>query len=90
MNPYSRNVGIDCPTNLFPEQEVEVYRLTQAINQARTVKEKAPWAQELIETVNVLLDCEHYDGKNLNCHLCHNFSELRREVFTLVVSLGRL
>lgn len=42
MNPCSRKEGIDCPINLFPEQEVEVYRLTQAINQARTVEEKTP------------------------------------------------
>lgn len=80
--------GIDCPIDLFPKQEREVVRLTQAINQARTAAEKARPAQALVETVDVLLDCAAYDADNVNCNLCRNFSELRRKTAQLIVTVG--
>jgi hypothetical protein len=82
--------NIRCPIDLFPRQEVEVSRLTQAINQAPRAADKAPWAQAMIETVDVLLACEQYDEENLNCRLCRQFSQLRRETATVVVKAGRL
>jgi len=75
---------------LFPRQEEEIARLTQAINQAPTAAEKVPWAQALIEAVDVLLACEQYDEKSLDCRLCCNFSELRRKTASLVVKAGHL
>jgi hypothetical protein len=86
----SRQASIHCPIGLFPRQEEEIARLTQKINQARTAAEKAPWAQALIEAVDVLLACERYDQESLNCRLCRNFSELRRKTAALVVKAGRL
>ena len=79
---HQEQAGIHCLNALFAKQEVEISRLSQAINQAHTVGEKAP--QALIEAVDVLLVCEHYDAVSADCRLCHNFSELRRKTATLV------
>jgi hypothetical protein len=85
-----RQARIHCPIGLFPRQEEEINRLTQEINQARTAAEKAPWAQALMEAVDVLLACEQYDEQSLDCRLCCNFSELRRKTAALVIKAGRL
>jgi hypothetical protein len=85
-----RQARIHCSTGLFPRREEEIARLTQEINQARTAAEKAPWAQALIETVDVLLACEQYDEGSMDCRLCRNFSELRRKTAALVIKAGRL
>jgi len=81
---------IYCPIALFPQQESEIVRLTQAINQARTAAEKAPWAQALIEAVDVLLACDHYDEESADCRLCRNISDLRHKTAALVAKAGRL
>jgi len=81
---------IQCPIDLFPRQEEKTVRLIREINQAWTAAEKAPWAQELIEAVDVLLTCEQYDQASQDCRLCHNFLELRRKTAALVVKAGRL
>jgi len=81
---HQEQVGIHCLNALFAKQEVEISRLSQAITQARTVGEKAPQAQALMEAVDVLLACEHYDAASVDCRLCHNFSELRRKTATLI------
>jgi hypothetical protein len=85
-----RQASIRCPIGLFPRQEEEIAQLTREINQARTAAEKAPWAQTLIETVDVLLACEHYDEESLDCRLCRNFSELRHKTAAVVIKAGRL
>jgi hypothetical protein len=81
---------IQCPIDLFLRQEEKTVRLTREINQARTAAEKAPWAQELIEAVDVLLACEQYDLGSPDCRLCHNFSGLRHKTADLVVKASRL
>ncbi|PJH75486.1 MAG: hypothetical protein CO064_06425 [Anaerolineae bacterium CG_4_9_14_0_8_um_filter_58_9] len=81
---------IQCPIDLFSRQEEEIAHLTRAINQARTTDQKAPWAQALIEAVDVLLACKQYDQASMDCRLCYNFAELRRKMATLVVKAMRL
>lgn len=90
MRETGRQAGIHCPIGLFPKQEAEIARLTQEINRASTAAEKAPWAQALMEAVDVLLACEQYDEGSIDCRLCRNFSELRRKTAALVVKAGRL
>ena len=85
-----REAAIECPIGLFPRQEAEIGRLTTDINQARTAAQKAPYAQDLIEAVNALLDCVAYDQENLNCRLCRGFSELRHKTATLIIKAGSL
>jgi len=90
MSGRERRASIRCPIGLYPRQEEEIARLTQAINRTRTAAEKAPWAQELMEAVDVLLACERYDEGSMDCRLCRNFSELRRKTAALVVKAGHL
>lgn len=80
--------SISCPK--FRVQESIIARLTQQINAARTVAEKAPKAEGLIEVVEELLDCCEYEEESLDCRLCHNFSELRKKTAELILKAGRL
>jgi len=89
MRRSGERASIRCPTELFRRQEAEVNRLTQAINLASTAAEKAPWAQELIKVVDVLLACGEYDVTSLHCRLCRNFSELRRKTAAVVIKAAR-
>ena len=79
---------IRCPK--FQAQESVVIRLTRQINAARTVAEKAPKAEELIEAVEETADCDEYEEESLDCRLCHNFSELRKKTAQLILKAGRL
>ena len=90
MEKSEKQASICCPIDLFPKQEVEIAQLTRSINQAPTAAQKGPFAQSLLEAVTVLLECPAYDGQNMNCSLCRNFSELRRKTANLVVAAGRL
>lgn len=80
--------GIDCPIDLFPKQERRVAAATAAINEAGRPADKAQHARELLEAVQVLLDCEAYDASNRNCRLCREFSQLRRKTAKLVTAAG--
>lgn len=82
--------GIRCPIDLFPRQEEEIKRLTQAINGVATTTKKIPYAESLIETVQVLLACEEYSETSLDCQLCRQISLLRRRTFCLVMKAGRM
>ncbi len=81
---------IQCPIDLYPRQEAEIERLTRSINQERTAAQKAPYAQSLLETVDILLDCRAYAEDSSDCRLCRNFSELRHKTAALVVKAGQL
>ena len=82
--------NIDCPIELFPKQEEEITRLTQAVNGAPTAAQKLPYAESLVETVNVLLACEAYAETSLDCQLCRQISALRHQTFSLVIKAGQL
>ena len=86
----SESPNIDCPIALFPRQEEAMERLTQAINGVSTAAQKLPYAESLVETVNVLLACEEYDETSLDCQLCRQISQLRLSTFSLVIKAGRL
>lgn len=80
---------IECPVDLFPQQEKEIDRLTQLVNQAQGAAQKAQPALALIEAVQVLLACQFHDQENPNCRLCRNISQLRFKTYNLVVKAGR-
>ena len=90
MSQAKERVGIHCPIGLFPRKQEEIIRLTEKIRQGRTLAEKAPWAQSLIESANMLMGCDHYDEESACCRLCQTFSELRREVADLVIEARKL
>lgn len=90
MRRASTQSSIHCPTDRFTRQEEQIVVLTQRMNQARTTAQKAPWAQELIDLVDMLLACESYDEGSTDCRLCRNFSELRRRMAALILKAGHL
>jgi hypothetical protein len=85
-----RKESILCPIDLFPQQEAEISRLTEAINQARTAAEKAPFAQALVEVAGVLLACNYHDQESMDCRLCRNLAGVRQRTAGLIVQVGRL
>jgi len=82
--------SIRCPIGLFAEQERQISRLTLAINRAETATDKAPWAQELIQAVDVLRACEAHDESSSHCHLCRDLAELRCKTAALVIQASKL
>lgn len=83
-----RAEGIRCP--LFQSGEEAIKRLTNEINEATSVEEKAAKAQDMIEEVDALLSCEEYDDKNVDCKNCRVISELRKRTAELVVKARKL
>ncbi|MCX6054964.1 MAG: hypothetical protein NTZ74_08640 [Chloroflexi bacterium] len=81
---------IQCPINLFSQKEEEIDQLTLMINQVQSAAQKEPIALDLIENVQVLLECQSFDEGNINCSLCQNISQLRLKTYNLVVKSGRV
>lgn len=86
----AQQAQINCPIDLFPRQEAEIARLTEALNAARTAEAKAPPATAMLEAVNVLLACRACDEAIVDCRLCQNFSRLRAKTAGLILKAGRL
>lgn len=82
--------SIQCPIGLFDDQEVRMAALTEAVNQALTPLEKAPWAEEIMAAADELLACEAYDESSRDCRLCHRFAELRRRTAALIVKVAQV
>lgn len=80
--------GVRCP--LFQSEEEVIKKLTNEINKAASIEEKAAKAQDLIEEVDALLSCEEYDDKNVDCKNCRIISELRKRTAELVVKARKL
>ena len=87
MSNVSAQLEVRCPIELFLPQEAKIEVLTQAIGSARGAAEKVPKAGMLIDEVNVLLDCSHYDHADRNCNLCRRFAELRFMTANLIVKM---
>jgi len=90
MSHRAERAAIRCPIDLFSRQEKEIIRLTRKINQAHTVTDKEPWAQDLIRSTEVLVGCVHYDEEATDCRLCRGFAQMRRSVADLVIKAGQL
>ncbi len=79
---------ISCPT--FQKQESVIKDITDKINQAKEVQEKARFSGELQKEVNVLLSCPDYDGKRLDCKNCHFIANLRKKTANLIIKAKKL
>ena len=79
---------IDCPT--FQKQEPAVKDITDKINKAKVVQEKAIFAGELQKEVNVLLSCADFDDKNLDCENCRFIANLRKKTADLIIKAKKL
>lgn len=83
-----KNVEIHCPIFLNEEEVME--KLTQEINEAKSIGEKVAKAQELIDEVETLLSCEEYDSKNIDCKNCRIISNLRKETAEVVARMSKI
>jgi len=77
--------NIDCPIDLFRKQESKIQELTQQINEARRIQQKAELAHALREEVEVLLRCSAYDEGNIHCVNCQAISGVRSKTATLIL-----
>ena len=78
------NKAINCLT--FQKQEPVIKDITDRINIGETVLEKATFAEELQEEVNVLLSCTNYDKASINCKNCHFIANLRKKTANLIMN----
>lgn len=88
MHKKQEQNKISC--QIFNRQAPAVNRITEEINKARGVQEKAWWAEELIKEVKNLLECQKHDGAKLDCANCRTISELRNRTANLVLKARKL
>ena len=79
---------ISCP--IFKKQEIVIKEITDKINAAKGVKEKAALAEELEKEVDVLLFCPDHDGDKLDCRNCEFIANLRKETSWLIKHARKL
>jgi len=82
------NKAINCPT--FQKQEPFIKDITDKINQAKGVLEKAKFAEELQKEAEVLLSCPDYESQSLDCKNCHFISNLRKKTSNLIIKAKKL
>ena len=79
---------ISCP--IFQKQECAIKDITDKINKAKGVQEKAGFAEELKKEVDVLLSCPDYESQSLDCKNCHFISNLRKKTSDLIIKAKKL
>ena len=82
------NPKINCP--IFQKQEPIIKELTNNINNAKGVQEKARLSEELKKETDVLLNCPDYDEKSLDCESCHFIANLRKRTASLIIKAKKL
>jgi hypothetical protein len=79
---------INCST--FQKQESEIKILTDKINKAKGIQEKALYADELQKEADVLLSCPDHDTKRLDCKNCRFIANLRKKTANLIIKTKKL
>jgi hypothetical protein len=78
--------GIQCPICRSAQPAFDA--INQHINQAKTPAEKAPFAQELIQKVGVVLN-EHQTSGGLLTEACRTILGLRKQTAELILKFQR-
>ncbi len=73
----------------YLEMDGTIKRLTEEINRADDVAEKAVKARELMGVVDSLLSCVDYKRGNWNCENCRRVTSLRREASQIILHVSR-
>ena len=79
---------IDCP--IFQKQESIIKDITDSINRAKRIIEKAEFAEELQKEVEVFLSCPDYDDESLDCKNCRCIADLRMLTANLILKAKKL
>ena len=74
---------INC--SIFSEYVEKIDKLTRSIHGSRILTEKVESAQELLEIVNTLSNCQKYDGRAEDCFNCNFALNLRGEIARIIV-----
>ncbi len=82
------NPKINCP--ISQKQEPIIKELTDNINNAKGVQEKARVSEELKKETDVLLNCQDYDEKRLDCSSCRFIANLRKRTVDLIIKAKKL
>ena len=85
---HTNEPSIKCPTYLKLEPEIQ--KLTESINQAKDVQEKAALALELQKEVKVLLECPDYKSDGVDCRNCHFLATVRKRVADVIILAQKL
>jgi len=83
-----KDAKINCPT--FQKQEAVIKDITAKINSAKGVLEKAEFAEELQQEVNVLLSCPDYNQESTDCNNCRFIANVRKKTADLVIKAKKL
>jgi len=85
---HRQKTKISCPT--FQKQELITKDITDKINLAEEVSEKARFAEELQKEVGILLNCQDYKRESLDCKNCHFIANLRKKTADLIIKAKNL
>ena len=79
---------INCST--FQKKEQIISDITNKINLAKEVQEKARFAQDLQIEADELLSCQGYDNKKIDCRSCHFIANLCKKTAHLIIKAKKL
>jgi len=85
---HKEEAKINCQT--FQKQEAVIKDITDKVNKAEGVQEKAKFAEELQKEVDVLLSCPDYKSETLDCKNCHFIANLRKKTADLIIKAKKL
>ena len=71
----------------FQKQESVIEDITDKMNQAKGVLEKAKFSEELKKEASVLFCCPDYDDRKSDCRNCHFIANLRVETSNLIMKV---
>jgi predicted transcriptional regulator len=77
----------NCPTYL--EKEPTIKQLTEEINKASNVADKAAKAEELAKIADSLISCTSYQKESWDCENCHRIALLRKEASQIILHVCR-
>lgn len=77
----------NCP--IYLKKEPAIKQLTEEINKASNVADKAAKAEELAKIADSLISCTSYQKENWDCENCHRIALLRKEASQIVLHLCR-
>ena len=85
---FKKSAKMNCST--FQKQEPAIKDITAKINNAKDVVEKAEFAEELREEVNILLSCPDYNQGNIDCSNCRFIANVRKKTADLIIKAKKL
>ena len=88
MHHNDGSAMINCAT--FQKQELVIKDITNKINAIEGVAGKAVFAEILRKEVDVLLACQDFKDKSLDCESCRFIANVRRRAADLIIRARKL